>query len=358
MPAGSSEGRTERATPKKREDERKKGNIFQSADVVSALSILAVFLVLRLVFPYLYRFLANFLIRYFAYAGTKSELTLPFTSGVLRDAWIAVLLASGPVLAVSVAAAVLAAGAQTRFRFSGEKIKFKFSNISPFEGFRRLFSLRSIAELLKSVLKVAAIGYVMYAQIKEICSRCIPMMAGDVSEAAADLFGMILDLVLRMSLVFLAIAAADYLYQWWEYERSIRMTKQEVREEYKQLEGNPEIKGRIRQMQRRISSRRMMQRVPTADVVIRNPTHFAVALRYDAEKDAAPVVVAKGMDYLALKIVSIAEKHHIPMKEDRPLARALYAAVEVDGQIPQEFYQALAEVMAWVYRLRQGGEEN
>lgn len=356
MAAASSESKTERATPKKREDERKKGNIFQSADVVSAFSILAIFLVLRIVFPYLYRFLSNFLLQYFSYAGTKSELTLSFTSDVIRNGWIAVLLACGPVLVTSVAVAVLATGAQTRFRFSGEKIKFKLSNVSPLQGFGRMFSMRSLAELLKSILKIVAIGYVLYLQIRRIVGRCIAMMYGDVFGSAVEILKATMDLVIQMSLVFLAIAAADFLYQWWEYERNIRMTKQEVKEEYKQLEGNPEIKGRIRQMQRRISNRRMMQQVPTADVVIRNPTHFAVALRYDPEKDPAPVVVAKGQDYLALKIVSIAEEHRIPMKEDRPLARALYAAVEVDQQIPQEFYQALAEVMAWVYRLKQEGE--
>ena len=356
MPAGSSESKTERATPKKREDERKKGNIFQSADVVSAFSILAVFAALRVTFPYLYRYLSNFMIRYFSYTASKSALTPDLSRDILREGWIAVLLVSAPVLLASLLSAVLAAGAQTRFKFSGEKIKFKLSNISPLQGFRRLFSLRSVAELLKSLFKIAAIGYVLVRQIRGIVSRCIAMMFGDVAQSAAAVLNAIMDLVIQMSLVFLVIAAADYLYQWWEYERNLRMTKQEVKEEYKQLEGNPEIRGRIRQAQRKISSRRMMQQVPTADVVVRNPTHFAVALRYDPEKDAAPVVVAKGQDYLALKIVAIAEAHRIPMKEDRPLARALYAAVEVNEQIPAEFYQALAEVMAWVYRLKQEGE--
>ena len=355
MPAGS-EDRTERATPKKREDERKKGNLFQSADVVSALSILAIFVVLRAVLPYLYRYLSNLMVQYFAYAASRSTLTETFSSDIFRDSWIAVLLGCGPVLVVSLVAAVLATGAQTRFRFSAEKLKFKLSNISPLTGVRRMFSLRSVAELLKSIIKVICVGYVMYLQISKVCSRFIQMMDSDVLESSEEVLNAIMDLVIQMSLVFIGIAALDFFYQWWEYERNIRMTKQEVKEEYKQLEGNPEIKGRIRQAQRRISSRRMMQQVPKADVVVRNPTHYAVALRYDAEKDSAPVVLAKGQDYLALKIIEIAEEHHIPMKEDRPLARALYAAVEVDAQIPPEFYQALAEIMAWVYRLKQEGE--
>jgi flagellar biosynthesis protein FlhB len=357
MPDTSSENKTEKATPKKRKDERKKGNIFQSADVVSSVSILAVFVMLRITFPYLYRYLFNFIVRYLSFTGTKTTLSQAAAMDVLRDAWITLLLICAPVLIASLLAAVLATGAQTRFKFSGEKIKFKFSNISPIQGFQRLFSIRSIAELIKSILKTIAIGYVIYIQIKKIVAGCIAMMYGDVFQSSVTMMNAIMDMVLQMMLVFIAISAADYFYQWWEYERSIRMTKQEVKEEFKQLEGNPEIKGRIRQVQRRISNRRMMQQVPKADVVIRNPTHVAVALRYDAQKDAAPVVVAKGQDYLALKIIEIAQMYHIPMKEDRPLARALYASVEVNDQIPPEFYQAMAEVMAWVYRLKQEGEE-
>lgn len=357
MPNASSESKTEKATPKKRKDERKKGNIFQSADVVSSVSVLAVFVILRVTFPYLYRYLFNFIVKYLSFVGTKTAITQATAMDIFRDAWIAVLFVCAPVLIVSLLAAVLATGAQTRFKFAGEKIKFKFSNISPIQGFQRLFSIRSIAELIKSMLKTIAIGYVIYIQIKKIVAGCIEMMYGDVYQSSVTMMNAIMDMVFQMMLVFIAISAADYVYQWWEYERNIRMTKQEVKEEYKQLEGNPEIKGRIRQVQRRMSSRRMMQQVPKADVVIRNPTHVAVALRYHAQEDAAPVVVAKGQDYLAFKIIEIAQKHHIPMKEDRPLARALYASVEVNDQIPPEFYQALAEVMAWVYRLKQEGEE-
>lgn len=357
MPEASSENKTEKATPKKREDERKKGNLFQSADVVSSLSILAVFVMLRVAIPYLYRYLSNFIITYFSYAATKSSLTQSTAMDIFREAWLAILLTCSPVLLAALLAAVLATGAQTRFKFSGEKLKFKFSNINPVEGFKRLFSARSVAELLKSIVKTIAIGYVMYLQIKKICAGCVAMMNSDVLQSSIGMLNDIMDLVIQMTIVFIAIAAADYFFQWWDYERNIRMTKQELKEEYKELEGNPEIKGKIRQVQRKISGRRMMQQVPQADVVVRNPTHVAVALRYHADEDSAPVVLAKGQDYLALKIIEIAQQNHIPMKEDRPLARALYAAVEVNDQIPQEFYQAMAEVMAWVYRLKQEGEE-
>lgn len=357
MPEASSENKTEKATPKKREDERKKGNLFQSADVVSSLSTLTIFVILRVTFPYLYRYMSNFIVTYLSYAATKSSLTQSGAMDVFRDAWVAILLVSFPVLAAALFAAVLATGVQTRFKFSGEKLKFKFSNISFIQGFKRLFSLRSVAELIKSIVKTIAIGYVMYLQMRKICVGCVAMMSSDILESTIGILNDIMDLVIQMTMVFIAIAAADYFFQWWDFERSIRMTKQEIKEEYKELEGNPETKGRIRQLQRKISGRRMMQQVPQADVVVRNPTHVAVALRYHADEDTAPVVVAKGQDYLAMKIIEIAQQHDIPMKEDRPLARALYAAVEVNSQIPQEFYQAMAEVMAWVYRIKKEGEE-
>ena len=350
--ADSAADKTEKATPKKREDERKKGNIFQSADVVSALSVLAVFAALRVAMPYIYRSLSRLLTTYIGYAGTRDALNGIFAADVNRTMWIAILLLSAPVLLASVGAAVLATGVQTRFKFSGEKIKFKGSNISPIQGFKRLFSLRSVVEVLKAMVKTAIIGYIIYLKIKDICVQCVGMMDTGVMQSTVNILNDLLDLVIQMSIVLVVLAAADYFYQWWEYERNIRMSKQELKEEYKELEGNPETKSRIRQLQRDISRRRMMQQVPTADVVVRNPTHFAVALRYDPEKNTAPVVVAKGQDRVALRIVKIAAANNIPMREDRPLARALYASVKVGAEIPPEFYAALATVMAWVFQLK------
>lgn len=357
MASAASEGKTEKATPKKREDERKKGNIFQSADVVSAFSVLAIFLIAKIALPYIYRYLSNFYIQYVAYTKTVRTLSEDFALDVFRDAATAVILASAPVMAAAILIAILATGAQTRFRFSRERIKFKLSNISPLQGIKRMFSLRSVVELLKSLFKTVVIGCIIFLQMKNICTQCVAMMSEDVMQATVSILGDIMDMVIQISVVFVAMAAFDYLYQWWEYERNIRMTKQEVKEEYKQLEGDPEIKGRIRQQQRAMARQRMMQQVPDADVIIRNPTHFAVALKYDAQKDNAPVVLAKGQDYMALRIVEIAEKYHIPMRENKPLARALYASTEVNMEIPPEFYNALAEIMAWVYQLKKETRE-
>ena len=350
--ADSASEKTEKATPKKREDERKKGNIFQSADVVSALSVLAIFVALRIAMPYIYRSASNLITVYIHYAGTRDSLSGAFVSDVNRQMWITIILLSAPVLLASVGVAVLVTGAQTRFKFSGEKIKFKGSNISIIQGFKRLFSLRAVVDVLKAAIKTAIIGYIIFLKIKDICVQCTVMMETDVMQSSISILNDLMDLVIQISVVLVALSAGDYFYQWWEYERNIKMTKQELKEEYKQLEGNPEIKGRIRQMQREMSRKRMMQQVPTADVVVRNPTHFAVALRYDPDHDAAPVVVAKGQDRIALRIVEIAAENNIPMKEDRPLARALYATVKVGSEIPPEFYAALAAIMAWVFQLK------
>ena len=162
----------------------------------------------------------------------------------------------------------------------------------------------------------------------------------------------IMDVVLKSGIAFVFLAAADYLYQWWDYEKNMKMSKQEIKDEYKQIEGNPQIKGRQRQLQQQRSRQRMMQNVPEADVVIRNPTHFAVALKFDRDKDRAPRVVAKGMDQLALRIVKVAEENDVYVTEDRPLARALYDAVEVGDEIPEEFYKAIAKILAFVYNLK------
>lgn len=350
--AASAEEKTEKATPKKREDERKKGNLFQSQDVISAFSILAIFVVLRMAMPTLYRAISNLLQRYFHLAGNTTSLTAELMNGIRKESWISIVLLSAPAMVTALVVAVLAAGIQTKFKFSGEKIKFKFSNMSPLQGIKRLFSVRSLVEVLKATIKIVIIGYLIYLKIVDIAAQCTSMMENDVMQSTILILQDIMDLVIQMSVVFIALSALDYFYEWWEYERNIKMTKQEVKEEYKELEGNPETKGRIRQVQRSMSQKRMMQQVPTADVVVRNPTHYAIALRYDLEKDEAPVVVAKGKDRIAFKIIEIAEQYQIPMKEDVPLAHALYAAVEVNQQIPPEFYTALAGIMAWVFQLK------
>lgn len=349
--------KTEKATPKRREEQRKKGNIFQSSDVVSAISILSLFFTLKVIFPYAYKYMSGFFRKYSDFVLTKQTLSIEIAIDILKDCVIAFFLIAGPIMLVAIAAGVIASGVQTRFKFSKELIKFNFSKLSMIQGFKRMFSLRSVTELLKAMIKIAILAYILYNQIRSLIGFFPQLMYEDVMQATSFILNTIMDIVIQISVAFIAIAALDYLYQWWQYERDIKMTKQEVKDEYKELEGDPQIKGAIRERQRRMAQQRMMEKVPTADVVVRNPTHFAVALKYDADKNSAPVVVAKGQDYVALKIIEIAEQHHVPMTENKPLARALYASVKVGREIPPEYYVALAEIMAWVYSLKKEGKK-
>jgi len=350
MAADSS--KTEQATPKKREDERKKGNVFQSSDVISAVSIVSLFYTIKVAFPFIYHYMMNFFTKYVAYIKTVHALTPDFVMGVAFDTIIAVFLLGGPMMIVSIAVAILATGVQTGFKISKESIKLKFSNVSFLKGLKRMFSLRSITELLKAMVKISIMAFILYSAFQNIAIYFTQLMYEDITQAMSFILNTIMSIVFQISLAFVAIAALDYLYQWWDHERNLKMSKQEIKDEYKQLEGDPQIKGQIKERQRKMSMSRMMQKVPTADVIVRNPTHFAIALKYDIKKNSAPVVVAKGQDYMALRIIEIAKKNNIPMTENRPLARALYSTVDVNREIPSEYYVVLAEIMAWVYSMK------
>jgi len=344
--------KTEKATPKKQEDERKKGNISQSSDVISALSILALFYTLKMVIPFFYQYMSTFITKYIGYIKTVHSITTQFAMDVTKDAVIAILLLAGPAMLVAMTVGVLATGMQTGFKVSKENLKMKFSRLSPIQGLKKMISLRSTTEVIKALIKISVIGYILYSAFLKIAQNFTKLMFEDILGAVTFILNSIMDIVIQLSMAFILIAAFDYLYQWWEHERNIKMSKQEIKEEYKQMEGDPQIKSQIRERQRKIANQRMMQQVPTADVIIRNPTHFAVALKYDIEKNSAPIVVAKGQDYVALKMIEIAEQHHIPMTENKPLARALYGTVKVNQEVPSEYYLILAEVMAWVYSLK------
>ena len=246
---------------------------------------------------------------------------------------------------------LVATMAQTRMLVSFELVKPKFDKINPINGFKNLFSLKSLVEVLKNTIKIAILLYIIYTSLRDIIEVAERYLYAEISGACSHLFNAIFIMLMKVILAFLVIAAADFLYQWWDFERQMRMTKQEIKEEFKQTEGDPQIKGRIKQLQRQMAQQRMMQNVPGADVILRNPTHVAVALRYHPGEDAAPIVLAKGLDYLALKIVEVAEQNDIVVIENRPLARALYAAAELDQMIPPEFYEAVAEVMVYLYKM-------
>ena len=257
-----------------------------------------------------------------------------------------------PITLVTAGCAIAATFAQTKLLVSSELMKPKFSRINPLEGFKRLFSLKSVINALKGLLKISILMVIVYMSIEGMFHESAKYLYVELLASAQHLFSEGMSMIVKIGIAFIALAAVDFFYQRWDYERNLRMSKQEIKEEYKQTEGDPQIKGRQRSAQQQRARQRMMQSVPGADVVIRNPTHFAVAIRYNPDENIAPVVVAKGMDSLALRIVAVAEEHGVYVTENRPLARALYDAVDVDEEIPEKFYQAIAQVLAFVYSLK------
>jgi flagellar biosynthetic protein FlhB len=270
---------------------------------------------------------------------------------LLKEGAYTLFMAVGPTMLVIVAAAMGATFLQTRMLVSGESIQPKFSRINPLEGFKKLFSLRSVVEAGKGIIKITVLLVIIYRFISGCLSAFVNYMNTDITAVCGDILGRLSSMIIQIIIAFMAVAGADFYYQWWDYERQMRMTKQEVKEEYKQTEGDPLVKSKIRETQRKMAQSRMMQQVPQADVVIRNPTHVAVALRYKPEKDSAPVVLAKGLDELALRIVKVAEENHIPTVENVPLARSIYASAELNRQIPPELYGAVADVLVYIYRM-------
>ncbi len=345
--------KTEKATPKKRKDERKKGNVFVSKDAVTAVSLIASFYGLKMFAPTILTNVQDLIKRYISLAGTKETFLKSDIATTFVDLAVVFIKCAMPLVLIAVAVAVIVTMAQTKMLFTTKAAAPKFSRINPLNGIKKMFSIRAIVELLKSLLKIIVLLFVVYTVLVDEVTTLPTLIDMNPMTAIMKTGGIIMDVVIKSGIAFIFLAAADYLYQWWDYEKNMKMSKQEIKDEYKQIEGNPQIKGRQRNIQQQRSRQRMMQNVPEADVVIRNPTHFAVALKFDRDKDRAPRVIAKGMDQLALRIVQVAEENDVYVTEDRPLARALYDAVEVGDEIPEEFYKAIAKILAFVYNLKE-----
>ncbi|MCC2820569.1 flagellar biosynthesis protein FlhB [Lachnoclostridium pacaense] len=348
MPADE---KTEKATPKRRQDERKKGNVFQSNDVAAVCSMLVLFHSLKALAPHMYRNFRDAMYMFMGMAADSDSFHQEAGREMLVKAMLLFLESALPLLFIGVLTAVAVTFFQTRMAFSMDVLKFKMERISPLKGFKRMFSIRSVVELIKALIKITILGWEVYVFLKGRMEELSRLMEGTVEGALIFTGNTVISLVDTVGVAFIFLASMDYLYQWWEYEKNLRMSKQEIKEEYKQTEGDPQIKGKIREKQRQMASMRMMQNVPKADVIVRNPTHYAVALGYDADRNRAPVVLAKGADHLALKIVEVGEANGVYILEDRPLARGLYASVEVDMEIPEEYYQTVAKILAFVYKL-------
>lgn len=348
----AADSKTEKATPKKRKDERKEGNIFFSTDVINVVSVFGVFYGLRMLLPLMYETAGQFMKKYITMAGGVNENTIEYFSLIPMELATAVLKGAVPIMLISICLVIIATGVQTRFLVTGKKIAPKFSHINPLQGIKKIFSLKNLVELVKNLIKVILLAYILYSALKQDMSNVVRTMDMSITDSAVYMFNLAFDMVIKVVMVFVVIAAFDYMYQWWDYEQQLKMSKEELKEEFKQTEGNPQIKSRIRDIQRQRARARMMQAVPQADVIIRNPTHFAVALKYDPKKNSAPVVIAKGVDELAMRIVKVGQENDVVTVENKPLARALYSSVEVGMEIPKEHYGAVAEILVYVYRLK------
>lgn len=346
-------GKTEKATEKKRRDERKKGNVFQSKDVVNAFGLLIVIFLLKIVISPILKLIQSNIKTRITSLNSITDLTPKTALELMTDVIVKSLIIIAPIGIVCALLAVLLTGVQTRFLFNTKKLKPQLSRINLAAGFQRMFSMRSLVELLKSILKITIIIVLLYANIKDLLPQVVKLPAMSLNQSLAWIGDSIYGIAIAIAMYMCIFAAADYFYQWWQYEKDIRMTRQEIKDEYKQTEGDPQVKSRIKEIQRKLATMRMMRKVPTADVVIRNPTHYAVALKYTPGKHRAPIVVAKGKNLVALKIIEIAEKNGVELVENKPLARGLYEAVELDRAIPEEFYKPVAEILAYIYKLKQ-----
>lgn len=351
---GGGGDKTEKATPKKRQDARKKGQVLQSREISSALVLMLVFVTLRIFGGYIYSELVQFTKRVMVVYPRDYNFYMPdVLIKIFIDAVTVFFKVTAPILAVALIGGLIAGYAQIGFLFTMETLKFKFSRINPVSGFKRIFSARGLVELAKSILKITIIGYVSYQYLNSQKENVIKLMDMDVIGIGAFIGLTSLNVAIRICFVLIILSLFDYAYQWWEYEKNLKMTKQEVKEEYKQTEGNPEIKSKIKQKQRQMSMRRMMQEVPKADVIITNPTHYACAIKYDASVSDAPMLLAKGQDYIAQRIKEIAKESKVEIVENKVLARTIYDTVDIGKAIPPDLYQAVAEILAFVYSLKE-----
>lgn len=352
--AGEGGEKTEEATAKRLQDARKEGQVAKSQEIITAAMLFALFAVLR-VFS---GFMADRLLRSFytsystisVYAVEKADGN--FVRALINQAMTDIVIATLPVFLIAVVLALALNVFQVRLQVTTKPLQPKFSKLDPIKGFKKIFSKDKVIELLKSLVKIGIIFYLAYSTLQEDVDKIAILYELGLMQAVSLITSIVINMGMKISAFYLVLGLADLLYQRLKFKKDMRMSKQEVKDEYKQQEGDPQVKGRIKNKMRETSMRRMMQNMPEADVVITNPTHFACAIRYDKETAAAPVLLAKGADYLAQKIKEAAKEYRIPIVENKALARMLYYNVDVESEIPAELYQMTAEVLAYVYQLK------
>lgn len=343
--------KTEKATPKKRQDQRKKGQVAKSQELSGSVVLLASFLCLMVFGGYIKERLVALFTDVF-YHRLTTNVTEDNVMTMFGEYAVQILLLLAPIFLVVIVMAVISNYIQVGFLLTGEPLKMKLSKLDPIKGFKNIFSMRSMVEFLKSVLKIVIIGFLVYTTLWGERAKISKLGQIPVEEVFHYTAKLTMNLGLKIGIALFVLSVFDYIYQRYEYEKGMRMSKQDIKDEYKKMEGDPLIKGKIRERQRRMALQRMMQEVPKADVIITNPTHFAVALKYDGSQMEAPQVVAKGQDFVALRIKEIAKEHGVVTIENKPLARALFQRAEIGDSIPGDLFQAVAEVLAYVYKLQ------
>lgn len=346
--------KTEEPTQKKLQDARNKGQVAKSNDLTSAVSLLTLFVFLKLYMGYLGE---HFLYAYKLFYGNISKYAadsfeLNAGCALVGEALKLVLLTAAPFYIGAFASTFIATLLQVKWHIAKEAFKLDLNRFNPVSGLKRLFSKDKLFDLVKSIAKIAVLSLIVYNELKDQSALLMDLYTLDFYNAIFLVGQLVINIGYRISLFFIIIAIADFAYQKWKFHKDMMMTKQEVKDEYKNSEGDPQIKGKIRRRMQEASRRRMMSAVPEADVVITNPTHLAVAIRYDRENQQAPVVTAKGEDHLAARIKEIARENNVEIYENKPLARMLYYNVEIGDEIPPELYQMVAEVLAYVYGLQ------
>ncbi len=347
----SGQEKTESPTERRLQDARKKGDIAKSMEVPSAAVLLAGVVLLYFTGGRMYEQTTGMMQFYFS--NLHELLVSPGNMpAISRQAMLIMMEILWPLMLVVFLVALIANYAQVGVLFTAEKITPKLEKIDPLKGFGRLVSKQAMANFLKSIAKMALVGYIAYSEVSKAIPEILPLMDKAPYPILLFMVETAFWIFLKCALLIALIAAIDYAFQRWQFIEKMKMTKQDLKDESKQSEGDPHVKGRIRSLQMEMAKKRMMSDVPKADVVITNPTHLAIAIKYDALSMKAPQVLAKGAGVVAAKIKEIAREHQVPVVEDKPLAQALYQAVEIGESIPENLFQAVAEVLAYVYNLR------
>jgi len=345
--------KSEEPTPHRLREARERGQVAKSREITTAVLLLLSYFLFRYTGEFMWRELVGMAQGiFYQIPSFAKDFSLSLVAGAFLMGGRGLLFAVGPIFGITFIAALIAEALQSGFVVSLDPLTPKLERISPFEGFKRLFSIQGLVETVKSIVKIVIVFYITWIAVRDDLPFVVILMDGQPWDAMVLGGSIAYKVAMRVGFFYIAVAILDYMYRRWEYMRNLKMSRQEVKEEYKRLEGDPMVKQRMRDLQRQMAYQRMMAAVPQADVVVTNPTHLAVALRYAQEKMRAPILLAKGERLHAEEIRRVAEEHEVPIVENEPLARSIYRTTSVGSEIPRELYQAVAEVLAYVYKLK------